>query len=1462
MATNVPEMMQLDQVRGAPPNEAEMANKYKAMAMEQRCATSKTWSAWAPGLKLAIATAICQNIQVLDQEERAKHVSVQPRTEGPGQPMDQFSVQSLEPQSLQSHESQGYATGDTTSRHTSNRIQHPMKLKALGPIALEQWKRHFLNDHMPARRDCSHCVRAQARSKPHRKIQHPDAYTLSVDLSGKMTPGVDQHATGCKYLMVGCYTYPVLRDGRSLVPVPGQPDPDQDQPLPDQDQPLPGLDDDMMSEGDGEHDAPEADMLEEEDVEEEVEDSPSVRRSRSTNETWVKLVDEAKNVTVRQLTFVCPVKSRSVKHLLPALSRVYARLRALGLPVYRIHSDRAREFSSTEMQNWALERNILTTMTSGSSFKANGRVEAEMGVIKKSIRTLITAGTCTLQQWPLAARHIGERRLRRQLSILGWPVGRLLRFGAKAFALRKSWQSRYAPWREVREEVIVLGPDVYSSLTNTGYYVQSVTTNRCFFTDDIIIPEAQQPAVEDQVLYLPERENVRPAHRMRHKAPQPIVSMLDIEGEEKIVARHPTLFENEVVPHDGASSDSWSLETQTSTQSSPRILQCMEEDWWIGVGDMEEAPNNRAGGSYPVASYASPASLRVLHANVATYVGEELQKLDGTSTDQSLWLSTLTDAINMKVMIEDQLIDAQTAHLEETQKSLDMEFLVTKTISNNEVWSDLQAWAPSIRHEYDQLVHRKRAVRQVTKEELHKMASEQKLPIEILPGKMVHTRKSGTGAFKSRAVVCGNYAAPDQNEHYAGGVDSQQVRTQLRVGANKQWVVGGTDISTAFLNAPRRNNQKLTAMEIPVVYKKLGLATSEHIWLIDKALYGLTSSPRDWSLHRDDVLPTIKWQRQRQGRTVDGVFRKTPDQNVWRMEEADNESGKIHWTGLMSVYVDDLLFTAEEGCLDAATTAIAEVWAISEVEKTGEGRVVKYCGFEIESVLDDNGLANGFIVSQKKYEQEMIQRFGVEKSTDFPHVRLTEDDELPTGDIQPQDVRTAQSMAGALLWLSTRTRPDIAMSVATACRLCTKNPCRSIEISKAVMQYIRGVPGGLHYPKGVQKDSWGKRGQLKIERHENLLEVFSDIAFGVGSRHRSLQGLVVCLGGVPIAWLASQQPFVTYSTAEAELVSYGEALNAGRSMEALICSMLGEDMDTKVLERVIYGDNTAAISMAHGTATSTWRTRHLRVRASFLKEALDGGVWKLLHLRGTELVADGLTKPLSGQAFYKFLEDLGIKRGGSFEDPEQISGEASEEVHNGDDRRGAAIMALTVGSFLLSGVDQEEPEEDGDMETSAIWMTGAVLMVLGAIYAGQVIHGVASHCLRRLMALEGSSGRRPSMRGVHEDSSDGESALLVSDNETSMRGSKCGASSMSLRRQSGLSTGHTMSKGLATKRNAASASKKASAKFGAKRLNDGERDLSSTLRRQSGSCSGEHDLSSTLRRQSGCAVVSMIFHQL
>ena len=183
-------------------------------------------------------------------------------------------------------------------------------------------------------------------------------------------------------------------------------------------------------------------------------------------------------------------------------------------------------------------------------------------------------------------------------------------------------------------------------------------------------------------------------------------------------------------------------------------------------------------------------------------------------------------------------------------------------------------------------------------------------------------------------------------------LDGQQVRALVRIGALKPWQIGCTDIRTAFLNAPRRDSKRLIAMEIPSVCRKLQLAGHQDLWLVDKALYGLTTSPRDWWLHRDEVLPAISWNRQREGRDVLGCFKKTPDENTWRIEEVDKISGEVHWTGMMPVYVDDLLFAAERGALDALTTAVEKVWAISKREKRG-----------IEAASDNDV----YVISQKMY---------------------------------------------------------------------------------------------------------------------------------------------------------------------------------------------------------------------------------------------------------------------------------------------------------------------------------------------------------------------------------------------------------------------------------------------------------------------------------------------------------------
>ena len=65
---------------------------------------------------------------------------------------------------------------------------------------------------------------------------------------------------------------------------------------------------------------------------------------------------------------------------------------------------------------------------------------------------------------------------------------------------------------------------------------------------------------------------------------------------------------------------------------------------------------------------------------------------------------------------------------------------------------------------------------------------------------------------------------------------------------------------------------------------------------------------------------------------------------------------------------------------------------------------------------------------------------------------------------------------------------------------------------------LHGNPGGMHFSRAVPGRDWAHRGQLKARRHQKMLEVFSDASYGANADHRSIQGLVVCYAGVPIAW--------------------------------------------------------------------------------------------------------------------------------------------------------------------------------------------------------------------------------------------------------------------------------------------------------------------------------------------------------
>ena len=182
-------------------------------------------------------------------------------------------------------------------------------------------------------------------------------------------------------------------------------------------------------------------------------------------------------------------------------------------------------------------------------------------------------------------------------------------------------------------------------------------------------------------------------------------------------------------------------------------------------------------------------------------------------------------------------------------------------------------------------------------------------------------------------------------------------------------------------------------------------------------------------------------------------------------------------------------------------------------------------------------------------------------------------------------------------------------------RLLHKRPAYVVEFGQQCLEYLWGSASKKLHDKGG--------GSI------DTLEVMVDASLGPPHEgYRSAQGIMMTHGGNPIMWASTRQPFITQSTAEAELLAYNEAYQCGESTGALL-----EVLGYGGVREHMQGDSKSGISQLTSD-TGAWRTRHLRLRSAKLREVVQDP--------GPALGADGLTKPLQGQAFVRFLGLIGM----------------------------------------------------------------------------------------------------------------------------------------------------------------------------------------------------------------------------
>ena len=99
----------------------------------------------------------------------------------------------------------------------------------------------------------------------------------------------------------------------------------------------------------------------------------------------------------------------------------------------------------------------------------------------------------------------------------------------------------------------------------------------------------------------------------------------------------------------------------------------------------------------------------------------------------------------------------------------------------------------------------------------------------------------------------------DKDELYASTPLLTAVRTSLTLALNNDWHIQTADVSTAFLHAP------LTSQTEMYIIPPQGYGQPDELWKLNKAMYGLKTSPRDWQMYFGEQMEILHWRKLKDG---------------------------------------------------------------------------------------------------------------------------------------------------------------------------------------------------------------------------------------------------------------------------------------------------------------------------------------------------------------------------------------------------------------------------------------------------------------------------------------------------------------------------------------------------------------------------------------------------------------------
>ena len=441
--------------------------------------------------------------------------------------------------------------------------------------------------------------------------------------------------------------------------------------------------------------------------------------------------------------------------------------------------------------------------------------------------------------------------------------------------------------------------------------------------------------------------------------------------------------------------------------------------------------------------------------------------------------------------------------------------------------------------------------------------------------------------YKARLVARGftQREGIDYNDVFSPVIRFDTLRIMISIALYHDINLLQLDIETAFLHG---NLEEELYMKQPPGYEQPG-----KVCKLKKSIYGLKQASRILYQNVDKLLTSNGYHRN--GYDPCMYSKRTPG----------------HLT-IVGVYVDDVVY----GSTDPSEVTRFESIMQNTFTTKLLGDVSLLLGIVISRDEDGN-----YTMHQKPYIDRMVERFHLENANPLPHPIFGEHLQKRKPDEEVvHDLNLYQQLVGSLLY-SRHTRPEISYALGQLARFMQDASVVHWKAAKQVLRYLKGTADRVL--------RFRKTKHLKIEAHGD-----ADFANDTDDR-KSVTGMLVKLGGNPIIWSSKKQPIVTESTTQAEYVQMAHTCR-----EVLWIRGILEDMGyTHSTPSVVYQDNQSAITLAQDNVHRP-RTKHVDISYHATRDHVRRGKIKLVYCNTNEMIADGLTKPLTGKKFKTFAEQL------------------------------------------------------------------------------------------------------------------------------------------------------------------------------------------------------------------------------